>query len=109
MDAVNIIPSKLAEATNTIQYTVSSGRTIIDKFTVTNISSVVVSFSCHLPVPGDSVGTSNRVIGNQLINVNETYTCPGLIGHILEKSGTINTIAGAADVLMIRASGREDI
>ena len=57
----NIIPRKLTEAANTVQYTVSSGTTVIDKFTVTNGASVTVSFSCYLPASGDSASSSNKL------------------------------------------------
>jgi hypothetical protein len=38
---------------------------------------------------------------------NETYTCPELVGHVLEAGGFISTLASAATSLTIRCSGRE--
>lgn len=103
----NIIPRKQAEATETVQYTVSSGTTIIDKFTVTNVSAVAVSFSCYLPASGVAFDPANKILDNQLINPDETYLCPELIGQVLAAGGTIVTVAGAAAALTISASGRE--
>lgn len=103
----NIIPRKQAEASETVQYTVSSGTTIIDKFTVTNTSAATVSFSCYLPASGDTFIASNKVLDNQLIAPDETYTCPELVGQVLANGGTIVTIAGAVTALTISASGRE--
>lgn len=104
---VNIIPRQLAEATETVKYTVSSGTTIIDKFSVTNVSGVIVSFSCYLPASGDLFAPANKVLDNQLINPDEAYLCPELIGQVLAAGGTIVTVAGAAAALTISASGRE--
>lgn len=103
----NIIPRKQAEAAETIQYTVSSGKTIIDKFTVTNTAAVAVSFSCYLPASGESVANANKVLDNRLLPVDEAYMCPELVGQVLENGGKIVTIAGAAMSLTISASGRE--
>lgn len=102
---IQIIPPKQAEAVNTVQYTVSSGETVIDKFTVTNTSSVSVTFSCNLF--SDAVGNKNQIIDSVVIASKETYLCPGLIGQILRNGDKISTIAGAALSLTIMASGRE--
>jgi hypothetical protein len=103
----NIIPRKQAEPTETIQYTVSSGTTVIDKFTVTNTSSVAVTFSCYLAISGGSAGNENKIIDNKLIAVDETYLCPELVLQVLANGGRIITIAGAGGALTISASGRE--
>ena len=103
----NIIPRKHAEATETVQYTVSSGTTIIDKFTATNTSSVVVSFSCYLVAKGDSAALENKVLDNRLIDPDEDYACPVMVGQTLANGGKIVTIAGAAAAITISASGRE--
>ena len=102
----NIIPSKLIAAANEIQYTSSSGRTIIDKFTVTNVAAVSVSFSCNLIAYGDSATTANLSVDNRIIAPDETYKCPELVGHILENGDKISTIAGAVSSLTVRSSGR---
>lgn len=106
---VNIIPRKQVENSQTTQYTVGSGKTIIDKFTVTNTSSSNVTFNCNLPASGDSATDSNKVLDNKIIVPDETYACPELVGQVLEIGGTISTIASAASALTISASGREII
>lgn len=103
----NIIPAKVAENTATIQYTAVNCRTIIDKFTATNTSGANVLFSVNLVSNGGSAGTNNLVISNRGIAPNESYTCPELIGHVIESSGTIITTAGTAAALTIRSTGRE--
>jgi len=56
------------------------------------------------------VGTANAanlIIDARTIVPDETYTCPELVGHVLDSGGFISTLASAATSLTIRASGRE--
>lgn len=103
----NIIPRKQAEDAQTSQYTATNCKTIIDKFTVTNTTSGAVKFSANLVASGGSAGASNLVIDGKSIAARETYTCPELVGQVLEPGGFISTLAGAATSLTISASGRE--
>lgn len=105
--SVNIIPRKQAEVAQTTQYTAPTDFTVIDKFTVTNTSSSTVLFSCNLPAETTAVGDENLLIDNRPIVTGETYTCPELVGQVLEKGGYISTLAGADSSLTISASGRE--
>lgn len=103
----NIIPAKYAEATQTTQYTAVNRKTIIDKFTITNVSASAATFSCNLVLDSSSASNSNLVIKTKSIAAGETYVCPELVGHTLNEGSFISTIASAADSLVIRASGRE--
>lgn len=103
----NIIPRKQAEAIQTTQYTATNCKTIIDKFTVTNTAAAAVTISVNLVASGGAAGNSNLIIDARAIAVNECYTCPELIGQVLENGGFISTIASAATSLTISASGRE--
>lgn len=108
----NIIPRKQAENSQTTQYTAafplgSIGRTVIDKFTVTNTSASNVSFSCNLVASGGSASNANLVLKARVIAPNETYNCPELVGQVVEQNGFISTLASAATSLTISASGRE--
>lgn len=102
-----LIPAKQAENTQTIQYTASLCKTIIDKFTATNTSASVATISVNIVTSGGSAGASNLIVDDRSIAVGETYTFPELIGQTLEANGFISTIASAASALTIRASGRE--
>jgi hypothetical protein len=82
-------------------------RAIIDKFTVTNTSAGNVAISVNLVTVSGSAGASNLIIDARTIAPDETYTCPELVGHVLEAGGFISTLAGAATSLTIRCSGRE--
>ncbi len=102
-----IIESKHAEASQTTQYESSTNvKTAIDKFTVTNISSVTVSFDLHLITSGGSASNINKVIDNIQVAPEETYNCPEVVGHLLEEGDKISTIAGSATALVMRATGR---
>ena len=103
----NIIPRKQALAVQTDQYTATNCKCIIDKFTVTNTSAANVTFSVNLVASGGTAGDANLVLKAKTVVPNETYTCPELVGQVLEAGGIISTIAGVAASLTISASGRE--
>jgi hypothetical protein len=108
--AVNIrvlIPAKIAENTQTTQYTAQNVSTIIDKFTATNYSAAAATISINLVTQFDSSGNQNLIIKNKTLLPSETYTFPELVGHVLQSGGFISTIAGTASAINIRSSGRE--
>lgn len=102
-----LIAPKQAEAVQTTQYTATGARAIIDKFTVTNTTLVNVSISVNLVSAGDTAGAANRITDTRVVAPDETYTCPELVGHVLDPGGFISTLASAATSLTIRCSGRE--
>lgn len=106
VDVVNIIPRKQAENSQTTQYTSDNAKTVIDKFTVTNTSAANVDFSVNLVAVSGTASDANLVLDARTIAAGETYTCPELVGQVLEAGGFISTLAGAATSLTISASGR---
>jgi hypothetical protein len=102
-----LIPAKQAENAQTAQYTATAVKAIIDKFTVTNTTASNVALSVNLVTVLGTAGASNRIIDARTIVPDETYTCPELVGHVLEAGGFISTLASAATSLTIRCSGRE--
>lgn len=106
IEVLNIIPRKYAENTQSGQYTSENAKTIIDKFTVTNVSANNIDFSTNLVANGDTASNANLVLNARTIASGETYTCPELVGQTLEAGGFISTLAGAASSLVISASGR---
>lgn len=110
--AINLIPSKFAENTQSVQYTVSSPqnqtvRAVIDSFTLTNVSGSAVTFSCNLVNEDDSAGSDNLVLPAREIQPGETYLCPELVGQVLEDGAFISTLCSASSSVVMRASGRE--
>ena len=102
----NIIPTKNVEDSLTVQYT-SPAKCLIDKFTATNITSSAVDFYVYLTASGGTTTTTNLIINRYSIGPYETYTCPEIVGHVIEAGGFISTLAGSALSISIRASGRE--
>ncbi len=102
-----LIPAKIAEASQSTQYTATNVTTIIDKFTATNYSTSAVTISVNLVTAGDTAGSQNLIVKTKTLQPSETYTFPEIVGQILNPNGFISTLASAAFSVNIRASGRE--
>ena len=102
-----LIPAKIAENTQTTQYTATGVTTIIDKFTATNYSASAATLSVNLVTAADTAGNQNLIIKTKTLQPAECYTFPELVGQVLAASGFISTLAGTASAINIRASGRE--
>jgi len=102
-----LIPAKIAEATQTTQYTSSGVTTIIDKFTATNYSALAATISVNLVTGLDTAGNQNLIVKTKTLQPSETYTFPEIVGAALAPSGFISTIAGTATAINIRSNGRE--
>lgn len=102
-----LIPAKIAEATQTTQYTASGVTTIIDKFTATNYSAAAASISVNVVTATDAAGNQNLIVKQKTLQPSETYTFPEIVGVALEPNGFISTIAGTASAINIRSNGRE--
>lgn len=102
-----LIPAKIAEATQTTQYTASGVTTIIDKFTATNYSGSAATISVNLVTASDTAGNQNLITKTKTLQPSEAYTFPEIVGQVLSPSGFISTVAGTATSINIRSSGRE--
>ena len=102
-----LIAAKIAEASQTTQYTAVGVTAIIDKFTATNYSAVAATLSVNLVTAADTAGNQNLIVKTKTLQAGETYTFPEIVGQVLAVSGFISTIAGTATSINIRASGRE--
>lgn len=102
-----LIPAKIAEATQTTQYTATGVTTIIDKFTATNYSAVAATISINLVTVSGSAGDLNLITKTKTLQPSEVYTFPEIVGQVLNPGDFISTIAGTATSINIRASGRE--
>lgn len=103
----NLIPAKFAENAQIGQYSTSNVKAVIDKFTATNTSASAVIFSVNIFASSGSAAASNRILSLRAIMPGETYTCPELIGQVLENGYVISTLCDTASALTICASGRE--
>jgi hypothetical protein len=102
-----IAPLAITNAQTTQYTTPASTRTIIDKFTATNTSGSAATISVNLVTSGGAAAATNLIISAKSLTAGECYTCPELVGHILDAGGFISTIAGTTTVITVRASGRE--
>lgn len=106
-----LIASKIAENTQAEQYvspTTGNGvNTIIDKFTATNVTALVATLSVNLITTGDSAGNQNLITKNYSIAAGTSYLFPEIVGHVLAPGDSISTIAGTANAITIRSSGRQ--
>ncbi len=102
-----LIPAKIAEATQTTQYTATGVTTIIDKFTATNYNASAATISVNLVTVSGSAGNLNLITKTKTLQPAEVYTFPEIVGQVLGSGDFISTIAGTATSINIRASGRE--
>lgn len=102
-----LIPAKIAESSQTTQYTASGVTTIIDKFTATNYSASSATISVNLVTGATTAGDANLITKTKTLQPAEVYTFPELVGQVLMPSSFISTIAGTASAINIRSSGRE--
>lgn len=92
----------------TTQYTAPSGtRTIIDKFTGTNVAGAAANLTVKIVQSGGAAGASNTIVQTKTIQPGEAYTFPELVGHVLAPGDFISTLASVAASITIRCSGRE--
>ena len=102
-----LIPAKIAEGTQVVQYTANGLKALVDKFTATNYSLVTATLSVNIVTVSGTPDNSNLIVKEKAIQPGETYTFPELVGQALSAGDFISTIAGTASSLNIRANGRE--
>lgn len=105
--ATALIESKTIPASQQTQYTSTNLVTIVDKFTATNYGGAVATINVNLVQNSGSASSSNLVISSRRLQPNETYTFPEIVGHVLNIGDFISTLAGTANSINIRASGRQ--
>jgi len=102
-----LITAAYAANAETTEYTASAGmRTIIDKFTGTNVTAGAVTLTIKLVPSGGAAATTNIVVVKS-IAAYTTEVFPEIVGHVLEAGGFISVLASAATSIVRRCSGRE--
>lgn len=102
-----LVASKQAESAQTTQYTADNCTAIIDSAKVTNTTANNVVFSANLVTSAGTASAANRMINSRTIAPNETYSCPELVGQVLQSGDFLSTLAGTAAALTLRVSGRQ--
>lgn len=106
VNAKCILEAKYAENSETTQITSTGVKTIIDKFTGTNVTATARSLIVKIIASGGTASTDETIV-NKTIQPDETYTFPEVVGHVLNAGDFISTTAAAASAIVIRSSGRE--
>lgn len=101
-----LLEAKYAENSQTTQFTQGTGKAIIDKFTVTNVTASNATLGVNLVASGGAASAANLIVDDRIIAPGESYTLPSVVGHVLNSGDFISTIADTASALVIRISGR---
>lgn len=102
-----LIQAKFAETAETTQYESKDCKTSIDKFTATNVTAANATIAVRLVKSGDAAGAVNTIVHTKTIAPGACYTFPEMVGHIMEPGDFISTLAGTANAIVPRASGRQ--
>lgn len=103
-----LIEPAQAPAAVATQYTAPVGvRTIIDKFTGTNVTAGAVALTVYLVNAAGTAGVTNEIVAAKSLAAGECYTFPEIAGHVLNPGDFIAFLAAAAASITVRASGRE--
>lgn len=100
-----LVNAKYLENVQTTQIT-SSGITILDKVTLTNIAAGNVSFSANICDSSETAGNTNLIVKDRLLAPDETYDCFELVGQTLENQSFLSMIASSANSLVLKIDGR---
>ena len=104
-----LLEAKYAESSETTQYTAGTGtRTIIDKFTGTNVTASAATLTVKIIASGGTASADETIVYQKTIAAGETYTFPEVTGQILNAGDFLSTLAGTASAIVVRMSGREN-
>lgn len=100
-----LIPPKFASTVLTADYT-AAAKTIVDAFTVTNVSGGAAQVTIHAVSPGDAPVDANCIVKQRVVAVNESYTATPMLGQVVESGAAIWCVSTAGNALVLFASGR---
>lgn len=103
----NLIISKQIEASATTQYTATGVIAIIDKMTITNTSSNNVSVDIYIVPSSLSPSDTTIILKDYTLPPGQTYTCPEIVGHVVQTNNKIATNCSASSAVSLLCSGRE--
>jgi hypothetical protein len=102
-----LIEPTLLTASNASYYTATKGVTIIDKMTVTNVTTLYETVTVYLVPSGITPAGSHRIAMAISIAPSETYEFTKAEGHVLNTGDSIQAFSSTASALSFRVSGRE--
>lgn len=93
----NIVPGVVLGATLTTLHTApASTRERICNATLVNDTASVIPCTVHIVTSGGTAGTLNKKISAYPLAPGETYTCPELIGRVLEPGDFVDALGDGA-------------
>lgn len=102
-----LVTAAYAANSQTTVYTAPTAtRTIIDKCTGYNGTAGAVTLGINI-VPLSGSAAAANLIMSKSIAAGEAYTFPEVVGHVLEAGGFVSVVAGSANSIVFRMSGRE--
>lgn len=102
-----LIPGKIIEVADTVQYSAIGVVASIDKFTATNFGLTNAKVTLHLVQSASSISNATMVVRTKTLQSGETYAFPEVVGHILNVGDYIVTECDTANSVNVRCSGRE--
>lgn len=93
----NIVPGVLLGAAAAVLHTApASTRERICNATLTNDTAGVITCTVHIVTSAGTAGSLNKKISAYPLAPGETYTCPELIGRVLEPGDSIQALGNGA-------------
>lgn len=102
---INIVPAQILPVGQLAVYT-ATATTLIDAFSMTNISPGDVVVDVYLVLDGMSASEENRVIKNHILAANETYVFYQIMGHTLNANAFIVCETDTNAAVNVNISGR---
>jgi hypothetical protein len=98
----NIVPGLVLAAVASVHAAPASTRERICNATLTNDTAAVIVCTVHIVTSGGTANSANKKIASYPLAPGETYTCPELIGRVLEPGDSIYA-GGAGAALDVSA------
>ena len=91
---------------NTALYTCPANTRIrILAMTATNDAAVAAWMTVHAMPAGGAVGDTNLLINQKGLGDKESYSCPEVVGHVLEPGDVLSAIVETADNITMVVTG----
>lgn len=81
--------------------------TIIDKFTVTNVTGSAATLSVYIVPSGNSAAANYMIVSALSIAANTAIDLTTLQNQILTQGDSLMALAGTGSAVVVRVSGRE--
>jgi len=102
----NIVPARILPLGQTTVYNSTGVITILDAFTMANISAANVVVDVFMVPNGDSPSDDNRLIKNHTLAGDETYPFYELLAHTINAGGSIVVQSDTNAAVNLMISGR---